>query len=206
MLTRPAAPRRLRFALPRRFRHSWVPRALMGVSLLFLLTPLVTPSGGPGGTVERVPVLVGPVPARTLIDPADVRWEIRRVADLPDTPIAASPEGARTLVDLAPGEVITQSRLAPNGPGPGSTLDPSERAVAIPLDAVRPPLVAGATVDVVATFALGEQAMTETVAAGAVVLETTEQAVTVVVPAHLAATVIEFLATGVVKVVLAPPT
>ncbi|MCP5028736.1 MAG: hypothetical protein GY929_20880 [Actinomycetia bacterium] len=206
MLVRPAVPRRFRFALPRRLRHAWMPRVLVAVAVLFLLAPIVGTSPSDRGAVRRVPVAAAPISARALITEADVRWEERPVAELPDTPVAESPQGARVLVRVFAGEVITEARLAPNGPGPGSTLSATERAVAIPLDDARPPLVAGATVDVVATFAVGEQAITETVVSGAVVLETSERAVTVIVPAVLAPPVIEFLATGVVKVVLAPPT
>jgi Flp pilus assembly protein CpaB len=78
--------------------------------------------------------------------------------------------GRVALSDLAPGEVVTETRLARVRAGPVASLVPEGlRAFAVPTSLPSGAVVPGDRVDVLATFASG-QPHTETVVAGVEVL------------------------------------
>jgi Flp pilus assembly protein CpaB len=124
---------------------------------------------GPEATVVMAARAIGrgqPIPAASL-----------RLASLPR---AYAPPGSLTrigqasgrvaLADLAPGEVVTQTRLARVRAGPVASLIPEGlRAFAVPTSLPTGAVVPGDHVDVLATFNAG-QPHTETVVSGVEVL------------------------------------
>jgi Flp pilus assembly protein CpaB len=143
-----------------------------------------------------------------------------------ELPASTLPEGAgvparelvgRTVTQtVLAGETIVDRRLAPSGLGPTAALVPAgHRAVAVPAGGAMPPLATGDRVDLLATGtpAIGGSAPLAGMANGAlsdtvrvvardvVVLDTTSEAITVVVPAdQLTAVVAAARSTAVVPV------
>ena len=143
------------------------------------------------GTHAEVPVASRPVPAGALIQPDDV--ETRRVPEalLPQSEVVSDPVGLTAIVPLLPGEVLVEAKLAPAGVrGAAALLEPGQRAVAVPRNETTPPVAVGDRVDVILTFdpagAEGGGPPAVVIAHAAPVLDVSELAVTVGVPAEAA--------------------
>ena len=161
------------------------------------------------GTTHAVLVTTRPVEAGSRLDPgvADVR-EVP-VGFVPDGSVGAEALGSRVRATLHAGEVVHGDRLAPAGLSVvAARLPPGTRGLAVPTDAAALPLEVGDLVDVLATLAelgdVGTAGPTATVAAGALVVDVEEGAVTVAVPEDDAARVTYAISTGIVTLALVP--
>jgi len=160
------------------------------------------------GGLQEVAVAARPVAAGTALTPADVAVRRLPVALLPDSPRARSARGRVALVDLAEGEVLLAARLGPEGvSGAAALLPPGARALAVPADGAGLPLGIGDRVDVLATFDTVEPGAdpTVTVARAAVVLATTDDAVTIAVTPQETPRLAFALARGIVALALTSP-
>lgn len=158
------------------WKRRW-PRA----TKVYLLVALLCAAGaasivhGSTASVRQADAAVGPpVPVVVAAVPV-VRGTALALSDLEvrPVPVSLAPPGALAdpgslvdrivLTDLAPGEAVTQTRMAHEGAGPLAALvPPGLRAVALPVTVLPPGLVAGDRVDVLATYGEG-RTYTETV-------------------------------------------
>ncbi|MGH9157160.1 MAG: Flp pilus assembly protein CpaB [Acidimicrobiales bacterium] len=159
------------------------------------------------GGLEEVAVAARPVAAGEVLTAADVAVRSLPAALLPDSPPARAPRGRVALVDLAEGEVLLASRLAPEGAdGLAALLPEGMRALAVPVDTAAPALRRGHRVDVLATFDTVEPAAEPTiaVATGALVIDVDEDAVTLAVSPSEAPRLAFAMARGIVTLALTP--
>jgi Flp pilus assembly protein CpaB len=157
----------------------------------------------------RTPVVVATraVAAGTAVSSADVDLVEWPTPLVPDGALTEPPLGRAPAVDLAAGEAVLGSRLAPEGvAGAAARLPPGTRAIGIP----RPPhavaLRPGDRVDVLATVA-GATAGTApavVLSAAATVVDVAEGRATVAVAADDGTRVAAALTHGVVDLVLTP--
>ncbi|HUR18937.1 MAG TPA: Flp pilus assembly protein CpaB [Acidimicrobiales bacterium] len=167
------------------------------------------------GGLRPVPVAARPLAAGRVLTADDVTFRRLPAAALPDAPLARSPAGHPTLVPLAAGEVLLASKLAPDGVrGVAALLPAGMRALAVPVDTAAMALERGHHVDVLATFDVeageaGENgettdagAPTFAVATDAIVLDATEESVTIAVSPEEAARVAFAIARGTVTLAL----
>lgn len=157
------------------------------------------------GGLRPVPVAARAIEVGQSIDGGDV--EVRRLpgALLPSGRVARGPAGHTALVPIAPGEVLLEAKLAPWGRRGVAALVPSGRqALAVPVEGAKLPVRPGDQVDVLATFdtAEGGQEPTFPVASGALVVDVSEEAVTVAVTGHEAPRVAFAMARGTVTLAL----
>ena len=166
-----------------------------------------------GGLVD-VPVTVRSIDAGRILRAGDVAVRRLPAAVVPRGRLARSPAGRMTAVPLAAGEVLLAAKLTPDGLAGVAALVPSgHRALAVPVEPGGLALRQGHRVDVLATFevAAGESPEGEAgpptfpVAAGALVVDVAEQAVTVAVTPAEAARVAFALARGTVTLALTAP-
>lgn len=159
------------------------------------------------GDLRPVVVATSDIAAGDEIAPGDVTVEERPAALLPDDAVDEVPVGRRASADIAAGEPIVATRVAPGGTGRlAALLPPRTRGLAVPLDRARIAVEVGDVVDLLATFdptLAGDGDPTFTVAAGARVIAVEEEAVTVAVAEREAAPVAFALAHGVVTIALA---
>ena len=145
--------------------------ALAGASMhAFLARAAEAAAGGD----PRVPVVVAAsaIPRGTRVPAGDLRVsEVPRAYAPPGSiPRVSQAAGRVALAALAPGEAVTETRLARVRAGPVASLTPEGlRAFAVPTSLPAGAVVAGDHVDVLATFGSG-QPHTETVATGVEVL------------------------------------
>ena len=128
-------------------------------------------TAGPARTLPAV-VAVAPIARGAPIGAAEVRVEPMLAAALPPGAFSRASQvvGRVALADLAPGEVVTQTRLARVRAGPVASLVPEGlRAFAVPSTLPPGAIGPGDRVDVLATFR-GGRVHTETVVSGAEVL------------------------------------
>jgi Flp pilus assembly protein CpaB len=123
---------------------------------------------------QKVAVVMAaqPVERGSVLAPSQLRLEEMPQAYAPPGVIGeiSKAAGRVALSDLAPGEVVTETRLARVRAGPVASLVPEGlRAFAVPTSLPPGALVPGDRVDVLATFASG-QPHTETVVTGVEVL------------------------------------
>jgi Flp pilus assembly protein CpaB len=214
---RPLQRRRLR--LPRRPAPFWV----LTVALA-LLTGLVV-SSLLDATAAGVARYGEPVPAVVVLRPVRAGSPVGSDATAVRLrPAELVPEGARTtpaagevaLVDLHPGEVVLEARLAPAGLSPAAALlPPGTRGLSVPTGPGALALRPGDRVDVLATLepglaeASGSPAGPPTVTvarrATVVVAEETGDAVTVAVTTGEAPRVAFALSAGTVTLLLVGP-
>jgi Flp pilus assembly protein CpaB len=164
------------------------------------------------GTERAVWVVDRPVDAGDVIGATDVRRARlpRGVVPAGALEAATSPVGEATRVALMRGEVVLTARLAGRGArGVAAMLAPGSRAIALPNDEHTPVVQLGDRVDVIATFDVGDDLETASVAAPAVavatnaeVLAVAPRALTVAVAVDDASRVAFALAKGAVTVVL----
>jgi Flp pilus assembly protein CpaB len=160
------------------------------------------------GGLRDVPVAARPVDAGRALSPADVAVRRLPAALLPEGPLAASPAGHTTLVPLAAGEVLLEAKLAPWGvEGVAALVPPGRRALAVPGGKGGLAVHRGNQVDVLATFDTAEEAGEPTipVATNALVLDVSEETVTVAVNPDEASKVALATARGTVTLAATAP-
>lgn len=203
--------RRLTVALRRQPVAFWALTALAaGSAHLGVAAATTTLAEGAAAYGDLVPVVVA---TRDLAPGDPVTGDEVTIADLPAGLVPAGavadvPTGATARSPIVAGEAIVATRLAPTGSiGIAATLDPDERAIAIPTDRHRAPLEVGQRVDVLATVDPGLTAgrsPTTAVALDARVVDVAEGGITVAVPALDADRIATAMASAVVTVVVAP--
>ncbi len=115
-----------------------------------------------------------------VIEDDDLRSSELPVAFVVGTPVT-DPMGRTVVASVLAGEPIVAERLAPDGvTGPMALAPADTRALAVPTPSGRPPVAPGDRVDIVAV-ALDGTTRTQRVATGAVVIATSDDAVTVAV-------------------------
>jgi pilus assembly protein CpaB len=145
--------------------------ALAGASMHALLARAAEAATG-GGPQVPVVIAASAIPRGTRVSAGDLRVsEVPRAYAAPGSFARVSQAAGRVaLAALAPGEAVTETRLARVRAGPVASLTPEGlRAFAVPTSLPAGSLVAGDHVDVLATFGSG-QPHTETAAAGVEVL------------------------------------
>lgn len=125
------------------------------------------------GVLRTVAVVVEPVAPGEVLAPGDFEFRDVPAALLPEGAASRAPAGRVALVELIPGEIVLDVRLAPTGlRGAAALLPPGSVALAVPAGpAGRPPLSLGDRVDLLASF---EGEPTFAVAAGATVIAVDE--------------------------------
>lgn len=131
------------------------------------------------------------------------------VGFVPEGSVGAEALGSRVAVRLHAGEVVLGGRLAGAASSAVAAILPTgTRGLAVPADAAALPVEVGDVVDVLATLAelggVGTGAPTTTVAAGALVVDVVEGAVTVAVPEDDVGRVAYAISTGIVTLALVP--
>jgi Flp pilus assembly protein CpaB len=177
-------------------RHPIVTRLLPALAVALVLGPL---RSSPPGDGLHPPVLVA---ARDLAVGATIT-----AADLERAPVrvaggTAAPDAVGRVVvhPVLDGEPIVEERLAPDGlEGTAALIPPGQRAIAVPIALAVPPVAVGDHVDVVTTDELGRASVVR----DALVVATTDAALSVAVDADDAAHLAGALATGAVTVALA---
>lgn len=156
------------------------------------------------GTTASVFVVTRAIAAGHELGPRAV--EVRPVpkAMVPESPVTESPVGRVALVDLVPGEVLVERRLAgPGRAGPGALLRRGEQAIAVTaLAGERPPLVPGDRVDLIGVPADGRGAKVLARSSRVIAVEEETGAVSVAVQAPAAVRVAEALERGRVVLTL----
>lgn len=160
------------------------------------------------GRLRQVPVATRAVSPGEVVGDDGVRLERRPASLLPAAAPARQAAGRVAVVALLPGEVIVEPKLAPAGRrGAAALLGPGARALAIPGGpGGRPAAGVGDRVDVLATFAGGDEP-TVVVAEAAVVVAVDPQAdtTTVAVRREEAPRLAFALAAGTVVLALVDP-
>jgi pilus assembly protein CpaB len=165
---------------------------------------------------DRFGELVGVVVVQRAIDPGDVldagdlaveRWPSALV---PEGALRQVPRGRAARVALVPGEVLVGERIAPDGlSGVAAAVPDGWRALTVPVDpSAAPPVASGDRVDVLVTIVGaggggGLEVPTVVAAPRALVVDVTETAVTVAVPAERASRVAFGIAAGHVVLAVA---
>jgi Flp pilus assembly protein CpaB len=167
------------------------------------------------GESTTVAVAARDLPAGTVVVGDDITVEEWPAALVPDGALAEPPTGSTITASVVAGEAVVGARVAPGGlSGVAALIPAGHRAVAVPgsaggLGTDTPPLRVGDRVDVLATFDVLDptdgSASTEptgTVADGALVVDVSDEAVTVAVPAADAARVAFAAARGTITLAL----
>ena len=157
------------------------------------------------GQTASVAVVQREVAAGETIEPGDVELSARPVAHLPRGAVTDDPTGSTVTQTLHPGEVVVTDRLAVDGrAGPAALVPAGWRAVVVPVIDAPIPTRPGDLVDVIASFdpTLVERDPSLVVAADAVVVDVTEDAVTVAVPRSRVTQVAFALTNGIVTLAL----
>jgi hypothetical protein len=160
------------------------------------------------GQRRTVPVATSDLEPGRVITTADITFVDRPIAVVPND-VAVSPIGRSVTRSIARDEVVLERRLAGgSATGPASQLDENSLAFAIPSDASTPPTRIG---DHVALYAPSEVVATSTrasgpasrIAARAVVIAVSEEAITVGVVIAEASAVAKALLSASVIIALA---
>lgn len=160
------------------------------------------------GELAESAVAVGPMVPGDVVQIEDVEFRSVPVALLPDSPLVHDPVGLVVVTPLVAGDIFVEARLGPTGiTGPAALLASGERAVTLPRDAGTPPVRVGDRVDLVATAPTGASPFggTEVLASGALVIDESEESVTVALPASRAPTVASASVQGLLAVLLSSP-
>jgi Flp pilus assembly protein CpaB len=163
------------------------------------------------GATQAVVLVTDDLAAGDLVTDARTDRVERPAAVLAPGALATVPDGARVTSEVHAGEVLLERHLAPLGATAlAARLPAGTRAVAIPAEpGTTPPLASGDLVDVLVALApeaAGTGPPGFTLTERALVIEVSEVAVTVAVPADDAPRVAVALAQGAVTLALAPPT
>lgn len=159
------------------------------------------------GSTTSVLVASRAVTVGEAIEPGDVSTERWPRALVPASALAELPPGAIATAPIVAGELLVAERLAPQGlTGVAALLPAGTRAVAIPTEpGTAPPLSVGDRVDVLVALPLemaGDGPPGFAVVTGAVVVATSDAAVTVAVPRDSAPRVAVALGQGAVSLAL----
>lgn len=160
------------------------------------------------GELAQSAVAVGPMAPGEVVEERDVEFRSVPVALLPDSPLVHDPVGQVVVTPLVAGDIFVEARLGPTGiTGPAALLGIGERAVTLPRDAGTPPVRVGDRVDLVATAPAGAAPFggTEVLASGALVIDESEESVTVALAASRAPTVASASVQGLLAVLLSSP-
>ena len=180
---------------------------LTGATVARLVGEAATRADQLGG-LREVPVAARAVDAGQVLSPADVVMRRLPVALLPEGPVAASPADHAALVPLVPGEILLEAKLAPWGvQGVAALVPPGRRALAVPSARGGLSLRRGNHVDVLATFDTTEGGTEPTfaVATSALVVDVSEESVTVAVSPEEASRVALATARGTVTLAVTTP-
>ena len=192
---------RVRFLFARRPWLYWLVVGVVCVMVTWAVTGMVrhaTASARSLGRLVSVPVAARPLSLGAVVGSDDVAWRRLPVGVLPDEPVEPSPVGRTVVVPVVPGEVLLVPKFAPAGlSGVAALLPAGARALAVPVVAANPSVQRSDRVDVLADSAL--------VVRDAVVLDVTDDVVTIAVPADDAPGVALALSRGVVTLALASP-
>lgn len=156
------------------------------------------------GTTAQVFVVTRVIASGDALSIHDVAVRAVPEAMVPHEPVAEDPVGRVALVDLVPGEVLLERRLAgPGRAGPGALLRPGEQAIAVTaLAGERPPVVPGDRVDLIGVPADGRGAAVLARSSRVIDVEEETGAVSVAVQAAAAVRIAEALERGRVVLTL----
>ncbi len=161
------------------------------------------------GDVAAVVVATEPVPAGSDVGVTNFELAEWPTALVPTGALSAVPAGARTNVDMAAGEVLSEQRLAGSGVGrTAALLGDDEVAVSVPLGEPGAVVEPGDLVDIYAPSAGGESfdslpaLEVRLVARGAKVLSSRSDAVTLAVDDRTAAATAAAALGGLVSIVV----
>ena len=167
------------------------------------------------GESTSVVVAARDLAAGAVVGAGDVTVEEWPAAMVPGGALAEAPIGSTVTAPVVAGEAVVAARVAPEGlSGVAALIPPGHRAVAVPgsaggLGTDTPPLRVGDRVDVLATFDVVDPTdgsagsePTGTVADGALVVDVSDDAVTLAVPAVDAARVAFAVARGTITLAL----
>jgi Flp pilus assembly protein CpaB len=157
------------------------------------------------GPRERVLVVTAPVGPGDPLAPDNVEWREVPVGLIPTGAVRDVPADAAARIELFPGEVVVEPRLAGGGSGIAALLPKGTTAMALPVGAGLPPVVVGDLVDVIASFIVAPEdgsGPSFAVASGASVVHIGERAVSVAVAQDESAAVAYALAHGIVTLAL----
>jgi Flp pilus assembly protein CpaB len=168
------------------------------------------------GDARPVLVATGPIEIGRTLDAGHVAVAEWPIALVPADAVVGAAEGRVAVAAIGAGEVLVESRLAPDGlAGAVALLPPDTRALAVPQVPGGLDLRPGDLVDVLAVvdpFALGSEggddpteATAKVVAGAATVVAVTEGSTTVAIPTDRVGAVAAALGQGVVTLALASP-
>jgi Flp pilus assembly protein CpaB len=185
---------------------SWLPPAAAALAVAWVASSAIDDATADVrrlGPMVRVPVAARAVEPGAVLEDGDVAWRRLPRGALPRDEPTDEPVGGTALVPLAKGEVLLRSKLAPEGVvGPAALVAPGSLGVAVPVpEGERPPLRRGDRVDLLAA---GDEGGAAAVAVGGLVVDVTDEVVTVAVGTEEAAAVAYAVARGVVTIALSP--
>lgn len=167
------------------------------------------------GPARPVRLASEPIEIGQTVEAGDVTVADWPAALVPPDPVIGDAEGRVAVAAIGAGEVLVESRLAPDGlRGPVALLPPDTRALAVPDVPGGLALRPGDVVDVLAvvdpfSLAAGADVVdggpAQVVAAGATVVAVTDDSTTVAVPIGRVPEVAAALGQGVVTLALASP-
>lgn len=202
---RPAPPRFPVFRRPS-------PRAVLVVAVALLTGVVVHRTTAEAeataaryGLRSTVAVVSRDLAAGDTVRPGDVALLERPVALVPDDAVTDDPTGRVVRDDVVTGEVLVARRLADADRSGTTALVPAGwRAMAIPVVDAPLPVSRGDHVDVVASFdpSMADGQPSQVVAEGAVVVDVSDDALTVAVPRRDVTRVAFALANGIVTLAL----
>jgi Flp pilus assembly protein CpaB len=154
------------------------------------------------GVTRRVVVARHDLEPGQVVADADVGWQARPRAELPDSAIDGDVVGRVVTAPIVAGEVVSTRRLAPDGVrGLAALVDEGDRAMAVPIEGTGLHVQVGDRVDVLAPDpaddVLGRRRSAAPVADDALVIDVTDTAVTLAVAETEAADLAGALGRGV---------
>jgi Flp pilus assembly protein CpaB len=192
---------RIRLLFARRPWLYWAVVGMVCVVVTMAVTGMVRHATAPArslGGLVRVPVAARPLAMGAVVGGDDVSWRRLPAGVLPEGLVERSPVGRTVVVPVVGGEVLLASKFAPAGlSGVAALLPAGARALAVPVVAGNPSVQRGDRVDLLAEA--------QVIAADAVVLDVSDEVVTIAVVADEAPHVAQALSTGVVTLSLASP-
>jgi Flp pilus assembly protein CpaB len=186
----------------------WSLAALLTIATLWIVNDLTSSARATlesYGARDNVLVVTDPIAPGDSLGPHNVALRPVPSAHVPSGAVTLLPDESVARIDLFPGEVVVESRLAGGGSGLAALVPRGSMALAVPAGTALPPLVVGDLVEVIATFAVAPQQAGEpsfAVARSAAVIHVTDQAVTVAVTREEASPVAFALAHGAVTLAL----
>jgi Flp pilus assembly protein CpaB len=157
--------------------------------------------------VRGVTVALHDLPPGATIDAASVEVRELPIVAIPEGATTEAPIGAVVRYPIMSGEPLLTARLAPDGlTGVAALLPPGHRAVAVAAGpTTRPPLQIGDRVDLLAALAIGDSPdgmPTAPLVESGLVVDISDEAVTVAVPTESAPSVAYAISQGFVVIAL----